>query len=139
MVEGEAGTVRTGVVDRAQMAGGNTGLEDQILVRLRHTVAIVENGEGSVAASLQRRGDEDVSGFGVAGVTQEFYERVLDVVEARGGAADSLDARQAGETRAEVAVGALYRATSLTRLSRMTVTLIWPGYSRSLSICLEIS
>ena len=32
-----------------------------------------------------------------------------------------------------------YLATSLTRLSRMTVTFIWPGYSRSVSICLEMS
>ena len=90
-------------------------------------------------------GDEEAPGAGGAGVAQELEGGALDVGEGRGGAAGSLWAGEAGEARAEVAVGAFfqrgppYRATSLTRLSRITVTLIWPGYSRSLSICLEIS
>jgi hypothetical protein len=100
---------------------------------------VVEDGQVTVAAAFQGRGDEDVAGAGVAGVAEELEEGVLDVGDRRGAAAGSLGAREAGEARSEVAVGALYLATSLTRLSRMTVTLIWPGYSRSLSICLEMS
>ena len=127
------------VEDGAQVAGGDAWLEDQSLVGLRDAPSVVEDGEGSVATVLQDRGDEDVAGAGVAGVAQEREQGVLDVGDGRGAPAGSLGAREAGETRTEVAVRALYLATSLTRLSRMTVTLIWPGYSRSLSICLEMS
>jgi hypothetical protein len=140
VVEGEAGSVGSGAIgDWFQVAGGYAGLEDQVSVRLGDAATVVEDGEGAVAAVLEGRGDEGVTGAGVAGVAQEFEEGVFDVLEARGDAAGAFGARQAGEARAEVAVGPLYRATSLTRLSRMTVTLIWPGYSRSLSICLEMS
>jgi hypothetical protein len=127
------------VEDGAQVAGGNAGLEDQGFVGLGDALPVVEDGEGSVAAVFQGGGDEDAVGRGVAGVANQLEEGVLDVGDGRGAAAGSLGARKAGEARAEVAVGAFYRATSLTRLSRMTVTLIWPGYSRSLSICLEMS
>jgi hypothetical protein len=127
------------VEDGAQVAGSNAGLEDQGLVGLGDALSVVEDGEGPVAAVFQGGGDEDVLGCGVAGVAQQLEEGVLDVGDRRGAAAGSLGPRKAGEARAEVAVGAFYRATSLTRLSRMTVTLIWPGYSRSLSICLEMS
>jgi hypothetical protein len=140
VVEGEAGSVGSGAIgDGPQVAGCHAGLEDQVSMSLGDAAAVVEDGEGAVAAVLEGRGDEDVTGAGVAGVAQELEERVFDVLEARGDAAGAFRARQSGEARAEVAVGSLYRATSLTRLSRMTVTLIWPGYSRSLSICLEIS
>ena len=106
---------------------------------LGDTASVVDDAQRTVAAVFEDGGDEDVLGAGVAGVAQEFEEGVLDAGDRRGAAAGSFGAREAGEARAEVAVGALYLATSLTRLSRMTVTLIWPGYSRSLSICLEMS
>jgi hypothetical protein len=127
------------IEDGSQVAGGYAGFEYQVSVGIGDTVAVVEDGKGAVAAMFEGGGDEDVAGAGVAGVAQELEEGVLDVGDRRGAPAGSLGAREAGEARAEVAVGAFYRATSLTRLSRMTVTLIWPGYSRSLSICLEIS
>ena len=140
MIEGEARSVGGGIVgDGPQVAGGYAGLEDQVFVGFGDAAAVVEDGKGAVAAVFEGRGDEDVCGAGVAGVAQELEEGVFDVVEARGDTAGALRASQAGEACAEVSVGSFYRATSLTRLSRMTVTLIWPGYSRSLSICLEIS
>jgi hypothetical protein len=126
------------------MAGGDAGLEDQVLVVLGDAVAVVDDGEGSVAPQAQDGGDEDVAGSGIASVAHELEEGVLHAEDAGAAAADALDACEAGEARAQVPVGSslvgsLYRATSLTRLSRITVTLIWPGYSRSLSICLEMS
>jgi hypothetical protein len=68
VVEGEAGAVGDGVVDWSEVAGSNAGLEDQVLVRLRDAVAIVEDRENPVAATFQRRGDADIAGAGVAGV-----------------------------------------------------------------------
>jgi hypothetical protein len=56
VVEGEAGPVR-GIVrvveDGAQVAGGNAGLEDQGFVGLGDTFAVVEDGEGAVAAVFE--------------------------------------------------------------------------------------
>jgi hypothetical protein len=127
------------VEDGAQVPGGHAGVEDQGSMGLGDALSVVEDGQGSVAAVFEDGGDEDVLGSGVPGVAEEFEEGVLDVGDRRGAPAGSFGAREAGEARAEVAVGSFYRATSLTRLSRMTVTLIWPGYSRSLSICLEMS
>jgi hypothetical protein len=107
---------------------------------LGDALSVVEDAEGAVAAVLEDGGDEDVVSSRVAGVAQELEEGILDAGDWRGAAAGTFGTREAGEARAEVAVGTLlYLATSLTRLSRMTVTLIWPGYSRSFSICLEIS
>jgi hypothetical protein len=142
VVEGESGSVGEGVPvveDGAQVARRYAGLEDQGFVGFGDAYSVVKDGQDAVATVLEGRGDEDVRGAGVAGVAQELDESVFDVGQARGAAAGAFEARQAGEAPAEVAVRSLYRATSLTRLSRITVTLIWPGYSRSLSICLEIS
>jgi hypothetical protein len=154
VVESEAGAVE-GVVsalirDGIQMPGGNAGLEDQVLVGFGDAVAVVDDDEGSVAAGPQGRGDVDVTGAGVAGVAQELEEGVLDGAEVTGAAPETLGAGQAGEAAAQVAVRAFhalgvpsspvsYRAYSVARLSRMTVTRIWPGYSSSSSICLEMS
>ena len=142
VVEGEASPVWAlvfGVEDGAQVAGGHAGLEDHGGMGLGDAPSVVDDGDGPVSAVFQGGSHEDVAGPGVAGVAEQLEESVLDVGDGRGAAARSLCAREAGEARAEVAVWALYLATSLTRLSRMTVTLIWPGYSRSLSICLEMS
>jgi hypothetical protein len=112
VVEREAGPVGGSVPlvkDGAQVAGGYAGLEDQGLVRFGDAVAVVEDGKGTVAALFEGGGDEDAPGAGVAGVAQELEEGVLDVVEARGGAAGSLLAGEAGEARAEVAVGAFFQ------------------------------
>ena len=110
-------------------------------MRVGDAVAVVDYGEGPVASVFKGGGDVDALCAGVGCVAQKLEEGVFEVGDAGGRAAGAFDAGQAGEARAEVPVGAFhpYLATSLTRLSRMTVTLIWPGYSRSVSICLEMS
>ena len=130
------------VRNRVQMAGGYTGLEDQIAVRVRDAVAVVDDGNGSVPSPLESRGHVDTGRPGVAGVPGQLEEGIFHMGDAGGTAAGPLHAGKAGEASAEVPVRTLhgpYLATSLTRLSRITVTLIWPGYSRSVSICLEMS
>jgi hypothetical protein len=42
-------------------------------------LTVVEDGEGSVAAMFEAGGDKDIPGAGVASVTQELEEGVLDV------------------------------------------------------------
>src|SRR5918994_1962679 len=177
LVQGEARAVDDLVAwfrDGIQMAGSYAGLQDQIPVRLRDAVAVVDDGQGSVAPVSQGRGDVDVGRPRVAGVARQLQEGVFHVGNAGRTAAGPFHAGQAGEARAEGPLGGFpyrfscigctihvaailawavrepplqgtvrrkvpYLATSLTRLSRMTVTFIWPGYSRSVSICLEIS
>lgn len=149
MVEGEAGavrrSVRVGGFDcGVQVPGGDAGLEDYPGVAFVYTMTVVQHRKGPVAAAAEDRCRVDVAGSGVAGVAEKFDQGVLDGGDARGSAAGALGAGKAGETGSEVAVWAFavrlgYRATSLTRLSRITVTLICPGYSRLSSICFEIS
>jgi len=154
VIEGEACAVRrpvgcgAGIWDRREVAGGDAGLEDQVAVGFGDASAVVQDGEVPVAASPEDGSNVDVAGSGVAGVAHQLPEDILDGVDARGNPPGALGARQAGEAGAKIPVRSLqqsapplpaYFATSLTRLSRITVTLIWPGYSRSCSICLEMS
>jgi hypothetical protein len=117
VVEGEACPVggAGGVRDGPQVAGGDAGFEDEIGVRLGDAGAVVYDREHAVAAGLQGRGDVDAGSAGVAGVTKELEEGVLDVAQARGVAAGALRAGEAGEARAEVAVGAFHAPSGRPR------------------------
>jgi hypothetical protein len=77
-------------------------------VGLGDAAAVVEDGEGTVAAVLEGGGNEDVASAGVSGVAEELEKGILDVLEARGAAAGSFSTGEAGEARAEIAVGALH-------------------------------
>ena len=98
-----------------EVAGGDAGLEDQIRVGFGDAAAVVYYGERAVAAGFQGRGDVDARGAGVSGVAEELEEGVLDVAQARGVAASALLAGEAGEARAEVAVGTLHPSSGLPR------------------------
>ena len=98
-----------------EVAGGDAGLEDQIRVGFGDTASVIYYGEGAVAAGFQGRGDVDARGAGVSGVAEELEEGVLDVAQARGVAASALLAGEAGEARAEVAVGTLHPSSGLPR------------------------
>ena len=94
--------------DGVQMAGGNAGLKDQIPVRLWDAVAIVDNGQGSVAPVSQGRGDVDVGCPCIAGVARQLQKGVFYVSDAGRTAAGPFRAGQAGEACPEVPVGALH-------------------------------
>jgi hypothetical protein len=114
VVEGEAGAVRSaglaGVLcgdffwDGIQVSGGDTGLEDEMLVGFGDTVTIVEDDECAVAADAQARGDVDVAGTGIAGVAQELGEGVLDGAKTPRTTSETLDAKKAGEAGSEIPV-----------------------------------
>ena len=90
------------------MAGGHAGFQDQIPVRFRNTVAVVDHGEGSVPPASEGRGHVDAGRPGVAGVANQLEECVFDVGDAGGSAAGPLNAGKAGEAGAEVPVGAIH-------------------------------
>lgn len=126
------------------MPGSYARLEDEVSVTIRDAMPVVDHSQGAIAAAAQDRCDIDIFGPSVPRVTQKFHESVFDGVDTRGAAPSALDPGKPGEATSEVPVRPLsvvfrYRATSLTRLSRITVTLICPGYSRSCSICFEMS
>src|SRR5215213_4227126 len=90
------------------MAGGHAGFEDQIPVRFRDAVAVVDDGKGPEASALEAGGHVDAGCPGVPGVADQLEERVLDVGDAGRTAAGPLHAGKAGEASAEVPVGALH-------------------------------
>lgn len=140
---------QAGVSGRFEVTRGHTGFEDQVSKSRRDAGSVVDDGEGPVAAAAQREGYEDTPGSRFEGIAKKLQKRFLHGGDAVRGAPDALRAAQSDEAGSKVPVGSLtvtgllegavYRATSLTRLSRITVTLIWPGYSRSSSIFLEMS
>ena len=114
VVEGEAGAVRSAGLSRVlcgdrfwdgiQVSGGDTGLEDEVLVGFGDTATIVDDDECAVAAVAQARGDVDVAGTGIAGVAQELEEGVLDGVKTPRTTSETLDAKKAGEAGSEIPV-----------------------------------
>ena len=105
VVERESGAVRGAlravlVQHGVKVAGCHASFENEVFVRERDTVAVIEDCQGSVAALFEGRGDPDVFGAGVAGVTQELKEGVLHTGDARGAPAGSFGAGKAGESGA---------------------------------------
>ena len=80
MVEREAGPVAgfAGDEDRVKVAGGDAGLKDRRFMGLWDAVAVVDDGQGSVAAVPQDRGDVDAEGSSISSVAKELEEGVLD-------------------------------------------------------------
>jgi hypothetical protein len=84
VVEGEAGAMRYTVFsisnfgNGVEMPAGDAGLEDEVLMSFRDTTAVIDDDEGSIAAGPQRGGDVDVAGAGVARVSQQLDEGLLD-------------------------------------------------------------
>ena len=89
---------------RVEVSGGDARLEDAILEARSDAATVIDDGQGSVAAGLQGRGDEYSSGPGVACVADQFYEGVLHGAYAGGCAPGALLAREAREPRAQIAV-----------------------------------
>ena len=117
LIQGEACAVGGGVsgfCDGIQVAGGDAGFQDEIPVRPWDAVAVVDDGKGSVAPVSQGRGHVDAGCPGVAGVARQLEEGVFDVGDAGGTAASPLHARQAGEARSKVPVGAFHYSPSST-------------------------
>jgi len=113
VVEGEARAVRGarlagilygGFWDGLQVPGGNTRLEDEVLVSFGDTATIVDDNDGTVATDAQGRSDVDVAGTGIAGVAQELEEGVLDGVKTPRTTSETLDAKKAGEAGSEIPV-----------------------------------
>ena len=108
VVEGEAGSVGGfPVVYGVEVAGGDAGFEDEVLVGLGDSAAVIYYDQMPVAALFEGGSDVDVVRTGVAGVAQELVEGVLDGAEMTGAAACAFGSGQASEAGAEVAVGAL--------------------------------
>jgi len=114
VVEGEAGAVRSaglagtllygGFWGGIQVPGGDTRLEDEVLVGFGDTATVVDDDECAVSTSAQGRGNVDVAGAGVAGVAQELEESVLDGAQAPRAAPETLHTQQAGEASSKVPV-----------------------------------
>ena len=137
--------------------GCNARIEDTITHILRHTGSVIEEKEGANTLLLTR-GEVDIASTRVACVSQHFDNDVLDMLDIVFGlTALCLGNAQANEAVAEVLLdakvslaghggdernevvavrhGSHYFAISTARLSRMTTTRTWPGYSISSSIC----
>ena len=100
MVEREAGTVGCVIaliLNGVQVPTGDAGLEDEAFVSLGDAASVVYDDQGAVPAGPQGRGDIDVAGVCVAGVTEELEESVLDRPEASGSATDTFGPDQASE------------------------------------------
>ena len=109
VVEGEAGSVGGfPVVYGVEVAGGDAGFEDEVVVGLGDSAAVIYYDQMPVAALFEGGSDVDVVRAGVAGVAQELVEGVLDRAEVARAAAYPLRAGQAGEASAKVAIGALH-------------------------------
>ena len=109
VVEGEAGSVGGFlIVYGVEVAGGNAGLEDEVLVSVRDPAAVVYYDQMPVAALFEGGGYVDVVRAGVAGITQKRVEGILDGAEVARAATCAFHAGKAGEAGTEVAVGALH-------------------------------
>ena len=136
--------------------GGDARLEDVLLHIYGNTAPVVDDDQGAVRIGLAYR-KEDVARAGIAGVAQKLDNDVLDMLDIVPCLATlSLGHAQADEALTQVLLDAQiglsghlgdkrdeflrvshrspYLAMSTARLSRMTTTRTWPGYSISSSI-----
>ncbi|CAA9456215.1 MAG: hypothetical protein AVDCRST_MAG28-2559 [uncultured Rubrobacteraceae bacterium] len=83
MVEGEARAMREVFFGSGEygieVAGGYARLEDKVSVSFGDALSVIQNYKGTISASAERGGDVDVTGAGIARVTEKLVEGVLDV------------------------------------------------------------
>ena len=86
------------------MTGGDSRLEDEVFVGFGDAVAVVYNGQCSVAPRVERGRHVYIVGPCIPGIAEHLEEGVFDKVDARRAPANTFDAGKACEPGAKISV-----------------------------------
>ena len=94
------------------MAGSYARFKYLFPVVFRDTTAVIDHGQGPVAAPVKRRGYVNIAGSGVAGISEQLQQDGFDASNAGGCPPGTLHTRKTGKTPAKISVRSFHKRHS---------------------------